>query len=191
MSGSKRRGSTPTSSTATRDATVNDDWNHALIMVGSEDRAPVLVEALQATPDPAGKQELLRDWFNSCEAIAPVREELRAELELSGFFTDAEDDRECPQPPFVVYRAAWEDDEAELALSWTTDHKVAERFCKGLVSLRAMFLGIYREDVDAYVWRGVCHAMYGYLTGRGESEVIAKTISGVHAISVLVREGKE
>lgn len=160
-----------------------DIWTHQLVMAGSEIRAPVLVRALQATPEPEGKRRLLSDWFNVCEAIAPCREELRAEMELAGFFSD--DGGAPPEVPVTIYRAAWEDDEAERALSWTTDRSVAERFCRGLVSLRAMFLGIYRDDVEAYIWRATCTEMYGYLKGRDESEVIAKTLEDVEPIAAL------
>lgn len=166
--------------------TKQDHWTHQLVMAGSEIRAPVLAQALRATRGKKAKRQLLADWFNVCEALAPAREELRVQMELAGFFTDH--DGAPPELPVTVYRAAWEDDEAELALSWTTDLAVAERFCKGLVSLRAMFLGIYRDDVDAYVWRATCTEMYGYLTGRDEHEVIAKTLEDVEPIASLITE---
>jgi hypothetical protein len=147
------------------------------------------VAVLQETPDPADKRELLAGWLNVCEAMAPVREELRAQMELAGFFTDDEDGTP-PKLPVTVYRAAWEDDEAELALSWTTERSVAEFFCRHHTSLRAMFLGLYRDDVDMYILEATCTEMYGWITGRSESEVIAKTLTDVEPIAALQREAK-
>ena len=165
-------------------------WNRALALCGSENRVPVLIEALQATADEEGKRKLLVEWLNLCEAYAPWREELREQMELAGFFTDDEEGAP-PVVPVTVFRAAWEDDEAERALSWTTSRAVAEFFCRHHTSLRAMFLGIYRDDVDIYIWRATCHEMYGWITGRGESEVVAKTLTDVEPISVAVRERKQ
>ena len=165
------------------------DWNHVLMMVGSESRTPVLIGALAATESKEAKQKLLADWLNMCEAQSPFREELREQLELAGFFTDDEEGAP-PETPVTVYRAAWEDDEAERALSWTTERSVAEFFCRHHTSFRAMFLGIYRDDVDMVIWQGTCHEMYGWLTGRSESEVIAKTLSDVEPIALLQRKEK-
>ena len=162
-------------------------WNRALMMAGSESRTPVLVAALSATPGKEEKRKLLAHWLNMCEAQSPFREELREQLELAGFFSDDEEGAP-PVVPVTVFRAAWEDDEAERALSWTTSRAVAEFFCRHHTSLRAMFLGIYRDDVDIYIWRATCHEMYGWITGRGESEVIAKTVTDVEAIASLERK---
>ena len=166
------------------------DWNRELALVGSENRMPVLIAALQATAEEEGKRELLAEWINMCEAYAPWREPLREQMELAGFFTDDEDGA-SPLLPIIVYRAAREDDEAERALSWTTKRSVAEFFCRHHTSFRAMFLGLYRADVDIYIWQATCHEMYGWIVGRGESEVLAKTLTDVEQIAVAVRERKE
>lgn len=156
-----------------------------LALVGSEDRAAVLVEALQTTESKKTKRKLLREWFNLCDALAPWRHELREQFELAGFVTD---NHIRPKAPVLVYRAAWEDDDVETSLSWTTDRAIAERFCMGLVSPRARFLGIYRDDVEAYIWQGICTEMLGYLMGRDESEVIAKTVIDIQPIATLVKQ---
>lgn len=166
-----------------------DDQSHRLAMAGSETRAPVLVQVLRETPDPEAKRKLLADWLNVCEAYSPWREDLREQMELAGFFTDLEEGAP-PEVPVTVYRAAWEDDEAERALSWTTERSVAEFFCRHHTSFRAMFLGIYRDDVDIYIWQATCTEMHGYLTGRAESEVIAKTLENVEPIAALPRSEK-
>lgn len=166
----------------------DQQWTDALVMAGSERRAPVLVRALQATPDPEGKQALLRDWFSVCEAIGAERIPLRREFERAGFTTDAPD--EVPDFPVMIYRAAWEDDDPETALSWTTDLAFAERFCKGLLSIRAMFLGYYRVDVDAFIWAGICKKPLAFFNGRGESEVIPARVLEVQAIAKLEKAGR-
>ena len=163
------------------------DWEHELMMADSGTRAHALVAALQATPDPAEKAKLLGGWFNSCDALSPWRDELREEMELSDFFTDGDehDPVKVPKFPRYVYRGAWEDDDAEVALSWTTKQKTAEWFARYLTSPRAMFLGIYRDDVEPLVFRARCHEAYGFLNGRGEHEVVAKRLTAVKPILAL------
>lgn len=160
------------------------DWSRALMFADSQHRAGVLVAALQDTPDPAEKAKLLADNFNICDALLPWREELREEMEQSDFFIDGEPfEYTVPKFPRYVYRGAWEDDEAELALSWTTSKKRAEWFASYLTGMRAAFLGIRRrEGVSPVVFRARCHEAYGYLNGRGEQEVVAKRLTAVTPI---------
>ena len=110
--------------------------NRNLALVGSEDRAPVLVEALKTTASKASKRKLAREWFNACDAIGPHRFELREQFEGIGFVTDAPKD-EIPEFPVTVYRGAWSDDDVAWALSWTTDREKAEWFARYLTSPRA------------------------------------------------------
>jgi hypothetical protein len=163
------------------------EWEHRLVMADSQNRAGVLVAALRDTPDPAEKAKLLAGNFNICDALAPWRDELREQMELSDFFTDADDGEtiKVPKFPRYVYRGAWEDDEAELALSWTTSQKQAEWFASYLTSIRAAFLGIRREGVTPVVFRARCHEAFGYLNGRGEQEVVAKRLTSVTPILAL------
>jgi len=166
------------------------DWKEALLFADSQHRAGVLVSALRDTPDPAEKAKLLSDNFNICDALSPWRDQLREEMEKSDFFTDAEDGEtiKVPKFPCYVYRGAWEDDEAELALSWTTSLKRAKWFAGYLTGMRAAFLGIRREGVEPVVFRARCHEAYGYLTGRGENEVVAKRLTAVKPILALREE---
>jgi hypothetical protein len=157
--------------------------NARLSLVGSEHRAGVLVDELRRTPSKPSARKMMREWFNICDALAPWRDELRGEFERIGFVTDTKEPLELP---VTVYRAAWEDDDVEHALSWTLDREIAERFCKGLVSPRAWFLGIKRDDVDAYIYEGTCVEAFGYLTSRGEAEVIARTVENIRPIAQLV-----
>lgn len=173
---------------AVTEARDERDWDHYLMLHDSQTRGPALVTALSQVPDKTGKTALLRDWFSSCDALAPVREQLRAHLEDTDFFTDESGDGNVPDFPVVVYRGAWDDDDAEHALSWTTDRAFAERFCRGLTGMRArLVLGIYREDATPTIFRAVCTEAYGFLNDRAEHEVIAKTLRSVEPVSQLVR----
>jgi hypothetical protein len=126
---------------------------------------------------------MLAEWFNLCDALAPWRDDLREQFERVGFVTDTDDALVLPA---TVYRAAWEDDDVENALSWTLDLAIAELFCKGLTSPRAWFLGIKRDDVEAYIWQATCLEAFGYLDSREEQEVIAKTLTNITPIAKLV-----
>jgi hypothetical protein len=163
---------------------MNDAVTEKLIRVGSEARAEVL--AREAAELPAKEAaELLADWFNVCDALAPARFDLRRQFERCEFVGDY---AAAPELPVTVYRAAWDDDDAATALSWTTDREVAERFCRGLTGLRAMFLGIWRDDATPTIFEGLCTEAYGYLTSRDEHEVIAKTVVGIRPIAELITE---
>lgn len=161
------------------------DKDARLALVGSEHRAAVLAEVVRDTPHRPTARRLLRDWFNVCDALAPWADELRTEFERLGYVTDT---HERLTLPCIVYRAAWPDDDAARALSWTTERDDAERFARILVGPRAWFLGIKRDDVDPHIFRGICTEAYGYLTSRDEHEVIAKTVREVEPIAVLARQ---
>src|SRR5262245_7231589 len=98
-----------------------DRFDRELALVGSHERAGVLVDVLARTDDPAEKRALLAHWFNTCDALLPWRDELRDEMEKAdGVFTDSPDELAKLTLPITVYRGAWADDEAHLALSWST-----------------------------------------------------------------------
>lgn len=156
-----------------------------LALCGSESRAGVLVEAVRETPHKPTARKLLADWFNVCDALAPWRDALREQFERVGFVTDADDPLNLPA---TVYRAAWPDDVLDRALSWTLDREIAEMFARQLISPRGWFLGLKRDDCDPHIYQGVVTEAFGYLTSRGESEVIAKTVIAIEPIAVLVRQ---
>lgn len=163
------------------------DWNHELSMAGSENRAPVLVAALDAARTKKEKAELLREWFNLCDALAPQRHDLRRHFKAVGWVTDAD---EHPDFPVTVYRAAWEDDDVETALSWTTSREKAEWFARYLTGPRAWFLGIRRDDEDVvpYIWQATCESAFAYFNGRDEHEVVPEILSDIEPIAMLLRE---
>jgi len=145
-----------------------------LMMVPSERRAEVLAR-LCAESDVDEARELLAGHFNICDALAPWATELRAQFERVEFVTDEEST--VPALPVIVYRAAWEDDNVDNALSWTTDLEFAKRFCKGLTGPRAkLILNTYRDDVDAVIFQGICVKAFGWLNSREESEIVADEV---------------
>ena len=156
-------------------------------MVGSEHRAPVLVHVLRGVSPEVGNI-LLRDWFSICEAIGEYRHDLREEFVRCGFVTDTEEKLDLPA---TIYRAGWADDDPETGLSWTLDLDFAKKFCKGLTSIRAQFLGYYRHDSEAYIWQGRCDEALGFLQTREESEVIPAKVYDVEPILKLVTIPKE
>lgn len=158
------------------------EMNRKLALVGSENRGGVLVECLQASSIPSARK-LLREWFNSCEAIAPYAADLRTQFERVGYVTDNDEKLEFP---LTVYRAAYADDDIDFALSWTTRRETAEFFARHHTSMRARFLGLYRDDVDMLIWQGTCLSALGYLTGRNEFEVIPDEIEEIYVIAELV-----
>lgn len=159
--------------------------DEALGWCDSQDRAAELVRRLQAAPSVRGKQRLLREWFNMCDALAPWADQLREQFELAGFVTDVKDG--IPSTPVMVYRGAWHDDDLNKALSWTTDRAIAERFARGLVGMRSrLILGTYREDSTPTIFTGACAQMLGYFDSRGEKEVVCGKVLGAHAIAELV-----
>jgi hypothetical protein len=168
---------------------MNDPHTEALCQAGSENRAAVLIACLDECTTIEAKRALLADWFNVCEANAPYRHELREHFAAAGWLTDEAGRDEPPDFPCTVYRAAWEDDDVETALSWTTSKETAEFFARHLVSLRAQFLGIYREDVDPWIWEATCESAFAYFNDRGEFEVVPEILSDIRPIAVLQTEG--
>ena len=145
------------------------DMERRLALVGSENRAEVLVELLQQTPSKKTARKLLRDWFNVCEALAPWTADFREQFERVGYVSDSEEKLDFP---ITVYRAAYEDDDIDNALSWTTSRATAEFFARHHTSFRAQFLGLYRDDVDMLIWQGTAHSALAYFTGRDEHEIV-------------------
>ncbi len=165
--------------------TVNiDAYDERLSLVGSEDRAAVLLEIVREC-DPEHGRALLAHWFNICDALQPWAVELRAEFRRVGFVTD---DETVTQPfqRFTVWRGAWHDDPEETALSWTRKRETAEFFCRYLTGPRAWFLGIRREDSIPCVWKATCVEALGIITGREEDEVIVGRLERREIVSGLM-----
>ena len=166
------------------------DWEHALMLTGSEARAAVLVRALRESDDEAAR-ELLAHWFNLLDAFGDHTADVREQFERLGFVTD-DLDGTMPDLPVTVYRAQWgKDPVPEEALSWTARRDVAERFAHYLTGARAWFLGIKREDDEPWVWQATAHEAYGWFTSRDEEEIVPKRLTDLHPIAKLITVPKE
>jgi hypothetical protein len=165
------------------------EWDRAIGLADSQNRAAVLVKALEQTKSKKAARELLNHWFNLCDALAPWKDQLRAQFDRVGWVTDADEEVDYP---VTIYRAGWADDDVEGALSWTTDLEVAKRFAQGLYGLRSrLILGTYREDVEAMIWQATCWDAYAYFDGRSEKEVVPKLLTDIEPILELQRVPKE
>jgi hypothetical protein len=162
------------------------DWNKRLSLAGSENRAPVLVQALDAATTRQEKADLLREWFNLCDALSPERHSLRIHFDQVGWV----EDETPPEFPCTVYRAGWEDDDVATGLSWTTEREVAEKFARILISPRGMFLGIYRDDVEPWIWQATCVSAFAYFNGRGEHEVVPNVLTDIEPVARLITTKK-
>lgn len=163
------------------------DADKTLAMTDSHYRGAQLLWQLQHEPDDIVAADLLAEWWNMCDAFKPQAAGLREQLLRVGFVTD---DPEVPPPdlPVTVYRGAWDDDDPATALSWTLSREIAENFAHGLVGMRAKLIyGIDRPDNDPVIWQATCTSMLGWITGRGEQEVIVGEVSDVTAIAKLIR----
>jgi len=163
------------------------DADRRLTMCDSHFRGAQLLRELQDEPDDIVAADLLAEWWNMCDAFKPSAAGLREQLLRVGFVTDHP---EVPPPalPVTVYRGAWDDDDPATALSWTLSREIAERFAHGLVGMRAkLIFGIDRPDNDPMIWQATCTEMLGWITGRGEQEVIVGKISDAAPIAQLLR----
>jgi hypothetical protein len=125
-------------------------WDDRLMRVGSELRAKLLLDACEDSGVKTARA-LLADWFNTCDAIAPYAEGLRAQFERVGYVTD--NPAAILPLPVTIYRAQWGGDpEPAEALSWTASRETAQWFADYLTSPRAQFLGIVRDDA-ACIWQ--------------------------------------
>jgi hypothetical protein len=161
------------------------DWEQALMLTGSEDRAAVLVRALRASSDDQAR-ELMAHWFNLLDAMHDHVGDLREQFERLGFVTDDLDGK-MPDLPVTVYRAQWGNDPVPVAaLSWTARRDVAERFARYLTGPRAWFLGIKRDDDEPWIWQATCHEAYGWFISRDEEEIAPKRLTDLQPISKLI-----
>jgi len=167
-----------------------EEANRRLGFADSQHRAAVLVHELQRTPSKPSARKMLREWFNLCDALAPYVDDLREQFKRVGYVTD--DPKTKLTFPVTVYRGAWDDDEAERALSWTLDRSVAEKFCRMMTGLRwTLVFGISRPDHDPVVWQATCWDALGYFNDREEREVIPSVLTDVQPIARLVTVKEE
>ena len=171
-------------------ALTERDWETALMLTGSEDRASVLVSALRDS-DVDTARSMMAHWFNLLDAMSEHTAELREQFERLTFVTDDENGL-LPDLPVTVFRAQWGSDPTpEHALSWTARRDVAERFAKYLTGPRAWFLGIKHEDDEPWIWEAQAHEVYGWFVSRDEEEIVPKLLTDLRPIAKLISVPKE
>lgn len=163
-----------------------EEANSRLARCDSQHRAEVLVELLNNADDKEAGQ-LLLEWFNLCDALSPWVDGLRDHFERVGYVSN---EPGILNTPLTIYRAAWEDDVPEKALSWTLDYEFAEKFGKGLFGARSQFLGLYRPDSEAVIWKAEATEIYAYITSRNESEIVPRTIVNIEEFARIKRRKK-
>lgn len=175
-------------------------WEHELMMAGSENRGPVLLEACADYElSIEEKRQLVAEQWTVCEAwgeYLPDALELLAELrpkhgpltttaEETPGDTLAFDDYLTASSAVTVYRATGgtEPDGG----SWTLDLEIAKRFARVIASPRGAFLGVYSEE--PVIWEAYVEAddVLGYFTERDEAEAVLPhgAVMDVRAIMAL------
>lgn len=152
-----------------------DRYDNALMMADSGQRGGVLLDIVRQVDADEGRA-LLAHWFNMCDAIKPWADGLLAEIRRCAPIIDS--DRLVPAAPLVVYRGAWHDDDPSDAISWSLKQETAEQFCRIISGPRGWFLGVRRDDAMAVVWRAICVQPLGFITGRGEEEILSGGLLG-------------
>ncbi len=173
------------------EARAKGDWQELLMMAESQERAPILLETLQAVDDERART-FMAEWFNSTEAFGDLAPAFREQFDRLGFVTD-DDDGKMPDLPVTVYRAQWEKDpEPTEALAWSVRRDVAERFAHYITSVRArLILGIHREDDEPVIWQATAHEAYAWFVSRDEEEIVPKVLTDLRMISRLITVPKE
>jgi hypothetical protein len=155
--------------------------NREIGMIGSENRAPVLLWGLNQVGPEEGN-ELLRDWFSVTEAIGEYADALREQFIRCGYVTDTEEKLDLPA---TIYRAQWDGTDPHRGLSWTTDLEFAKKFARMMFSIRGQFLGLHRPDTDALIWIAQCEKALAYFQDRQESEVVPAEVINPEPILML------
>lgn len=166
------------------------DFTGALCLFGSEAVAGAIVKLAPALTDEQ-LRETLRDEWTRCEAHRDYRADFIELFKRVGFVTDVGDEwsqtKELPArlrgKTVTIYRGNLGEDEP-VGIAWTLSKKTAEFFSKHGMSLRGQFLGLYREDGVATVWKAKADTkdVLAYFDGRGEKEVVIDpaNIRGAH-----------
>lgn len=161
--------------------------NDRLMLASSEDRGPVLLEAV-STADPEKARDLVRRWWTVCESWG---DQLPEALEMLGRLGYTEDGKPLPDGDFFeIWRATTGEDAEPDGGGWSLRREVAEQFARMLTSVRASWvLGIHADE--PVVWRGIVRRddVLGYFTERDEDEVVVPngSVWDVTAIAKLVK----
>jgi hypothetical protein len=171
-----------------RELILDGDYDQALALTGSEDRARLLCAWAPRLTDEEVRG-LLRDWWSSTEAWSgkpELREGMMSLIKRAAQVIVLNEDSEdmLPTGYLTVFRGNL--GEQPGTGSWTLDVEIAERFAQMSSSLRGMFLGMYREDGVPTVWQAtvLSDKVLGYFNDRNEREIVVlvEDLEDVHAI---------
>jgi hypothetical protein len=170
---------------AQKDQLVTDrmedaDYDGALVLLGSEERAGTLIDCASRLPVEEARK-LVAKWWSVTEAWSgnPELREGMHEMIRRVAPVEAlaeENPRPWPSGMVTIFRGN-NGEEPHGCGSWTMDYDVAVKFAAGTKSLRGMFLGIYDEDGIPSIWRAYVPAgrILGYFDDRSEQEVVVNT----------------
>jgi len=174
-----------------QDLILESDWDQALCLVGSEDRARILIAACEDTTIDEARV-LLEEWWSVTEAWsgdptlrAGMLEQLHRARPVRVF---GPDDFGFPEVGVLtLYRGNL--GEKPGTGSWTLDLAVAEKFAAMAKSPRGQFLGMDREDGWPTVWQATAAAtdVDGYFNDRGEEECVITDAVYLHDV-IAIRE---
>jgi hypothetical protein len=170
---------------AYRDAITRGDWDRALDLAGSEERATVLVEISARVSDEELPALLMRQW-PAVDGSGHVKHEILALFQRAGYVNDT---GRRLEGRLTVYRGNLGED-PRLGISWTLSRARA-RFFALHWTWRGPVLGLRRPDGGEpvpTVWRGSVEAseVLGYFGSRRESEVVLDPAM-VRDVAVVLR----
>jgi hypothetical protein len=155
------------------DAYRREDWERLLTLCSSQDRAEVLVEALDNVARPRARR-LMRQFWTVTDATRDFWPQIIEAFEYCGFVSDTRK-RFADEEPVVIYRGDLGDGDG---ISWTTCLKRAEWFAGYCRSVRAAIVGIPPEHGVPTVWKAevIGREILGYFEGREEQEVVVRPL---------------
>jgi hypothetical protein len=174
------------------DAHIADgDWNKALQLCDSQNRAPILVQAC-ATLEGDSLRALLADWWSTTEAWSGDPELRRGMMsalrKAAPVIVPSDDAGRRQRPPdglFKVYRGNL--GEKPDAGSWSLARETAEFFARMAGSVRGQLILGMSGPGPASIWQAVCDSddVLGFFDDRGEYEIVTDRVKNVKLIATL------
>lgn len=175
------------------DKANSGDWDEALVFCDSQERAPILVRAMEALEGDALRELVAHHW-STTEAWSgnpDLREGMMAGLRKAAPVIVPSDDPGRHQGPpegrFRVYRGNL--GETPQGGSWSLSRETAEMFARMATGPRGQIVLGYSADGTGTIWQADCDAadVLGFFDNRGEYEIVTDRVSNVEKIAVLVK----
>ena len=182
------------------EAVENADYDHALALFGSEERAELLIDLCSRLPmDEARK--LLRDWWSSTEGWngnPELRQGMHETIKRVAYVENLGEGggkrgRDHALSGMVTIFRGNNGETPEGVGSWSRDYDVAVKFASATKSLRGMFLGMYDPDGIPSIWRAYVPAgrVLGYFDDRDEQEVVVDAADLIDVTMVAQAAGDD